>query len=334
MSDSDDFNYDPNDDSYPKTSPPKKHGSSSCNLPQNKTVLSLNKGEIVQLPGFKSLYNYLLIELKDFVRARVHQYTKKKRGYKVKEYVEKYRSNPQPYIPPHPTKRKMIAPPKSNIKAIEYTSNDSSAPPANYMSKKQRKAAIIAAARAQRRQLITDQGLQEAYERIKDKARRARRAVERKQRKKDNKAKRAAIKQANWEKEHKEKEINRLLKEAESYDPYKPPANYMSKKQRKAALIAAAQSSKAAARKQRRKENKAKRAAIKQANWEKHVAEKEEAIAREALIRESNARSKIFKDIKNNGKLAQSAKQIARTKRNLELIHGKPVRIISIEDNK
>lgn len=234
MSDSDDFNYDPNDNSYPKTSPPKKHGSSNCNLPENKTVLSLNKGEIVQLPGFKSLRNYLLTELKGFVRVRVHQYTKKKRGYKVKEYVEKYRSNPEPYIPSHPTKRKMIAPPKSN------TSNDSST----------------------------------------------------------------------------------------------PPANYMSKKQRKAALISAAQNSKAAARKQRRKENKAKRVAIKQANWEKHVAEKEEAIAREALIRESNARSKIFKDIKNNGKLAQSAKQIARTKRNLELIHDKPVRIISIEDNK
>lgn len=78
----------------------------STHLPKKLTVLSLNKKEIVQLPGFTELNHYLKPELKGFVKKRVHEYTNKKRGYTVGEYCDKYSANPEAYKPEHPTKRK------------------------------------------------------------------------------------------------------------------------------------------------------------------------------------------------------------------------------------
>lgn len=109
-----------------------------------------------------------------------------------------------------------------------------------------------------------------------------------------------------------------VVEEAKTYDATDWSHYGGSKKERKANMIKAA---KAAEKKQRRKENKAKRAAQHQANWEKHRAEKEEAKLREAEIKERMAKKK--KD-----------KIHDRIKRDIELIKGKPVKIISIEDVK
>lgn len=81
-------------------------------LPHNRTVLSLNKKEILKLPGFTHLNDYLLKELKVFVRDRVHIYTNKKRGYKVGEYLEKYHKVGTAYKPTHESARKRKAPVK------------------------------------------------------------------------------------------------------------------------------------------------------------------------------------------------------------------------------
>lgn len=79
-------------------------------LSKNKTVLSLNKKEIVKLPGFTHLNDYLLKELKIFVRDRVHIYTKKKRGYTVGEYLEHYNKiRGGKYVPLRESKRKRKA---------------------------------------------------------------------------------------------------------------------------------------------------------------------------------------------------------------------------------
>lgn len=80
----------------------------NCNLPKSKTVLSLRKKEIVQLPGFTDLDNYLCKELKEFTRHRVYQYSNKKRGYTVGQYLDKYKENPEPYKPRYQTERKAV----------------------------------------------------------------------------------------------------------------------------------------------------------------------------------------------------------------------------------
>ena len=46
------------------------------------------------------------------------------------------------------------------------------------------------------------------------------------------------------------------------------------------------------------------------------------------------ARKKLFENIKSNGKLIQSSNNIKKIKHDLELIKGKPVKIISVENVK
>ena len=131
--------------------------------------------------------------------------------------------------------------------------------------------------------------------------------------------------------------VEKLLEEAKTYDATDWSHYGGSKKERKENIIKAskeAKAKKAAERKQRRKENKAKRAAQHQANWKKQRAEKEEAKLRDAEIKERMARKKLFENIKSNGKLIQSSNNIKKIKHDLELIKGKPVKIISIENNK
>lgn len=48
-------------------------------MPKGKTLLSLNRKEILELPGFKRLDSYLYTELKSFVRTQMRKYTTKKR---------------------------------------------------------------------------------------------------------------------------------------------------------------------------------------------------------------------------------------------------------------
>lgn len=154
-------------------------------LPEKKTLLSLTrKGDILQLPGFENLGHYLLKELKVFVRERMRQYTTKTRGFTIKEYMEIYNKNPEPYKPSQSTTRKNISPAVQKIldEAETYDATDWS----HYGgSKKERKAALINAAKENK-------------------------AAERKRRRKENKAERAAQHQANWEKHAAEKEEAKL----------------------------------------------------------------------------------------------------------------------------
>ena len=124
------------------------------------------------------------------------------------------------------------------------------------------------------------------------------------------------------------------LEEAKTYDATDWSHYGGSKKERKANIIKEAKAKKAAERKQRRKENKAKRAAQHQANWEKQRAEREEAKLRDAEIKERMARKKFFENIKRNGKLIQAAREIKNIKHDQELIKGKPVKILSVENYK
>lgn len=77
-------------------------------MPKKKTLLSLNKKEILQLPGFTHLNNYLLKELKNFVRTRMHEYTTKKRGYTGEEYINDYNKKPEKFEPKYKTESKLI----------------------------------------------------------------------------------------------------------------------------------------------------------------------------------------------------------------------------------
>ena len=82
-------------------------------LPKNRTVLSLNtKKDILKLPGFTHLNNYLYKELKAYVRNRVHLYSNKKRGYTIGEYIEKYNKEGWSFNPEHDSARKRKAPAK------------------------------------------------------------------------------------------------------------------------------------------------------------------------------------------------------------------------------
>ena len=126
--------------------------------------------------------------------------------------------------------------------------------------------------------------------------------------------------------------VAKSLEEAKTYDATDWSHYGGSKKERKANIIKEAKAKKAAERKQRRKENKAKRAAQHQANWEKQRAEREEAKLRDAEINERMARKKFFENIKRNGKLIQAAREIKNIKHDQELIKGKPVKILSVEN--
>ena len=77
-------------------------------MSKGKTLLSLNKREILNLPGFTELDDYLLRELKGFVRTRMHEYTTKKRGYTVEEYKNDYNKKPEPFTPKYPTQSKRV----------------------------------------------------------------------------------------------------------------------------------------------------------------------------------------------------------------------------------
>lgn len=91
-------------------------------LPANKTILGLTtKKDILQLPGFENLGNYLLKELKEFVRNRMKEYTTKKRGFTVGEYMAIYKKNPEPYKPSKQTARKNI---KLQVKANKDKDED------------------------------------------------------------------------------------------------------------------------------------------------------------------------------------------------------------------
>ena len=253
-----------------------------------RTVLSLNtKRDILSLPGFEHLDNYLLSELKAFVRQRLNEYTHNNpRGFAVSQFAVSYEADPQPYTPAHPTARRMRTrptarqtppPPPANQQTTQQTTNDVNSYDATNWShytgsKKDRKNALIKA------------------------------------------------------------KAQQLLEEAKTYDATDWSHYTGSKKERKDAVIKAAKEAKRAAKKQRRKENKAKRAAQHQANWEKQRAEREEAKLRDAEIKERMARKKFFENIKSNGKLIQSARKIKKEKDRIELIKGHPVKIMSVEN--
>lgn len=78
----------------------------TTHLPKQMTLLSLNKKEILQLPGFDHLKEYLLKELKTFLREFINRHSSKKRGMTVAIYLQKYSQDPKPYQPSHPTQRK------------------------------------------------------------------------------------------------------------------------------------------------------------------------------------------------------------------------------------
>ena len=81
----------------------------STDLPKGKTICSLNKKEILQLPGFNHLKLYLCKELKQMVRERVsEQYKCNKRGFTVQNYLDKYNVKPEPYFPKYKTDRYSI----------------------------------------------------------------------------------------------------------------------------------------------------------------------------------------------------------------------------------
>ncbi len=76
------------------------------NLPLKKTCCSLNRKEILQLPGFENLREYLCKELKKFVRDRItNEFKCKKRGFTVKQYCEKFEQEGSAYLPKHKTER-------------------------------------------------------------------------------------------------------------------------------------------------------------------------------------------------------------------------------------
>ena len=75
-------------------------------LDNSRTLMSLKRKEILDLPGFKHLDDYLYKELKEFVRQRVHELTNKKRGYKVREYLYDYDGTE--FQPPYQTNRKSV----------------------------------------------------------------------------------------------------------------------------------------------------------------------------------------------------------------------------------
>ena len=56
-------------------------------LSHKRTLLSLNKTEILQLPGMRHLNYYLYSELKTYIRSKLPEWTKKKRGFTVGEYI-------------------------------------------------------------------------------------------------------------------------------------------------------------------------------------------------------------------------------------------------------
>ena len=75
-------------------------------LPLNRTICSLNKKEILQLPGFTYLGNYLCTELKQMVRERItNEYKRKKRGFTVKDYCDIFQKEGSAYTPKYETRR-------------------------------------------------------------------------------------------------------------------------------------------------------------------------------------------------------------------------------------
>lgn len=78
----------------------------TTNLPLKRTCCSLNKKEILQLPGFGGLKEYLCKELKKFVRDRItNEFKCKKRGFTVKQYCEIFEKQGSAYVPKHKTER-------------------------------------------------------------------------------------------------------------------------------------------------------------------------------------------------------------------------------------
>ena len=80
------------------------------NLPMNKTVCSLNKRQILQLPGFVHLKNYYCKDVKKMVRFRItYEWKCKKRGFTVKDYIDNFNKHESGAFYPstHYTYRKM-----------------------------------------------------------------------------------------------------------------------------------------------------------------------------------------------------------------------------------
>lgn len=61
-------------------------------LPMNRTICSLNKKQILELPGFGHLKNYYCKDVKKMVRFRItHEWKCKKRGFKVQDYIDNFK---------------------------------------------------------------------------------------------------------------------------------------------------------------------------------------------------------------------------------------------------
>lgn len=109
----------------------------TTHLPKQMTLLSLNKKEILQLPGFEHLKEYLLKELKTFLREFINRHSSKKRGMTVEIYLQKYSQEPKPYQPSHPTQRKKrarkqtsnIAPPVKSKRVFKQNNDKPAAVP-------------------------------------------------------------------------------------------------------------------------------------------------------------------------------------------------------------
>ena len=75
-------------------------------LSPKRTLLSLTKKEILKLPGFENLGNYLLSELKTFICQRLIAYNISRRGVKIEDYMECYNKSPTNFRPTFKTKNK------------------------------------------------------------------------------------------------------------------------------------------------------------------------------------------------------------------------------------